>query len=53
MNYEIITVEYFGHEQDYVLIANDDGSFVSFSVDELNPNYVSFLQTLEDEQNGS
>jgi hypothetical protein len=42
MKYKEITVEFDGSK--HIIIDNGDGSFKSFPADELNPEYVAFLE---------
>jgi hypothetical protein len=49
MNYEEITVESMGITQKHIIIDNGDGSFKSFPADESNPEYVAFLEALDQE----
>lgn len=49
MNYEEIEIESLSGTQKHIIIDNGDGSFKSFPADESNPEYVTFLQALEDE----
>ena len=48
MNYEEIEVETFAGKQKHIIIDNGDGSFKSFPADESNPEYVAFLEKLEE-----
>jgi hypothetical protein len=48
MNYEEIEVESMAGTQKHILIDNGDGSFKSFPADESNPEYVAFLEALEE-----
>jgi hypothetical protein len=45
MNYKEIEVE----NQKHIIIDNGDGSFKSFPADESNPEYVAFLEALNNE----
>jgi hypothetical protein len=49
MNYEEIETEFMGITQKHIIIDNGDGSFKSFPADENNPEYVVFLEQLENE----
>jgi hypothetical protein len=50
MNYKEIETENFdGTTQKHIIIDNGDGSFKSFPADESNPEYVKFLEQLENE----
>jgi hypothetical protein len=45
MNYKIISVEGFdGVTYNHVLIDNGDETFVSFPANNLNPNFVAFIE---------
>jgi hypothetical protein len=48
MNYQEITIETFFGEEKHIVVENEDGSFKSFPADESNPEYVAFLQRLEE-----
>jgi hypothetical protein len=49
MNYEEIEVESMGKTHRHIIIDNGDGSFKSFPADESNPEYVKFLEALNNE----
>ena len=49
MKYEEIETEYMGITQKHIIIDNGDGSFKSFPADESNPEYVAFLEALDQE----
>jgi hypothetical protein len=49
MNYKEITVESMGITQKHIIIDNGDGSFKSFPADESNPEYIAFLEALDQE----
>jgi hypothetical protein len=49
MNYQEIEIEVMGKTQKHIIIDNGDGSFKSFPADESNPEYVAFLQALNNE----
>jgi hypothetical protein len=49
MNYEEIEIESMGVTYKHIQIDNEDGSFKSFPADENNPEYVAFLEQLENE----
>lgn len=45
MTYKIITVTAFGGlTSKHILIDNGDDTFVSFPVDDSNPNYIAFIE---------
>lgn len=48
MNYQEIEVESLGGTQTHIIIDNGDGSFKSFPADPANPEYVAFLEALEE-----
>jgi hypothetical protein len=47
MKYEEITLDLDGSK--HIIIENEDGSFKSFPADESNPEYVAFLEALDQE----
>jgi hypothetical protein len=47
MNYEEITSQTDGSK--HITIDNGDGSFKSFPADESNPEYIAFLEALDQE----
>ena len=47
MNYQIITVE--SDETKHIVIDKGDGTFTSFPAKNENPNYISFLRQLSEE----
>lgn len=49
MKYEEIETEFMGITQKHIIIDNEDGSFKSFPADESNPEYVAFLEALDQE----
>jgi len=49
MNYEEIEVESYGKKQKHIIIDNGDGSFKSFPADPANPEYVAFLESINDD----
>jgi hypothetical protein len=49
MNYKEIEVESFDGIQKHIIIDNGDGSFKSFPANESNPEYVAFLEALNNE----
>ena len=49
MNYTEIETEVMGKTQNHIIIDNGDGSFKSFPADESNPEYVAFLEALNNE----
>ena len=49
MNYQEIETEGRDGIQKHIIIDNGDGSFKSFPADESNPEYVAFLQALNNE----
>ena len=49
MNYEEIEVDSVGGVQSHIVITNDDGSSKSFPADPANPEYVAFLESLNDD----
>jgi hypothetical protein len=49
MNYEEITIAGPYGESKHIIIDNGDGSFKSFPADESNPEYVAFLEALNNE----
>jgi hypothetical protein len=51
MNYKEIEVDSVSGTQKHIIIDNGDGSFKSFPADPENPEYVTFLETLEAEKN--
>jgi hypothetical protein len=51
MTYEIISVIVDEVELEHVIVTNDDGSVKSFPVDEANPEYAAFLESLNDNTN--
>lgn len=48
MKYEQIEIESFGELQKHIIIDLGDGAFKSFPADESNPEYVAFLEALEE-----
>lgn len=49
MKYEIVnTTNYDGSNNQHIIIDNGDDTFVSFPVDESNPNYVAFIEANPD-----
>ena len=48
MNYQEIEVESLGGTQAHIIIDNGDGSYKSFPADPENPEYVAFLEALEE-----
>jgi hypothetical protein len=49
MNYEEIEVESYGVITKHIVIDNGDGSFKSFPADPANPEYVAFLESINDD----
>lgn len=49
MNYEIIEVETLDGVKEHVVIDLGDGAFKSFPADPVNPEYVAFLESLNDD----
>jgi len=49
MKYEEIETEFMGVTQKHIIIDNGDGSFKSFPADDSSPEYISFLEQLENE----
>ena len=49
MNYKEIEIEYPEAIYKHIVIDNGDGSFKSFPADESNPEYVKFLEALNNE----
>jgi hypothetical protein len=49
MNYEEITIQAPEGESKHIIIDNGDGSFKSFPANESNPEYVKFLESLNNE----
>jgi hypothetical protein len=49
MNYEEIENTFMGITQKHIIIDNGDGSFKSFPADESNPEYIAFLEALDNE----
>jgi hypothetical protein len=54
MNYKEIEVDSTQGTKKHIIVDNGDGSFKSFPADPENPEYVAFLEQLENEgiQNG-
>ncbi len=49
MNYKIISITNFDDSiSEYVLIDNGDDTFVSFSAEKSNPNFVAFIEANPD-----
>ena len=48
MTYQIIEVESFGATTKHIIIDNGDDTFVSFSAEESNPNYMAFIEANPD-----
>ena len=49
MTYEIISITNFDDSiSEYVLVDNGDDTFVSFSAEESNPNFVAFVEANPD-----
>ncbi len=48
MKYEIIKTTFMDIEQEHIIIHNEDGSFKSFPVSLDNPEYIKFLENIED-----
>jgi hypothetical protein len=49
MTFEEVEVESLAGLQKHIIIDNGDGSFKSFPADNSNPEFLSFLQALEKE----
>jgi len=49
MEYEEIETEFMGVTQKHIIIDNGNGSFKSFPADESNPEYIAFLEALDQE----
>jgi hypothetical protein len=49
MNYQEIEVESLGGTQKHIVIDLGDGAFKSFPADPTNPEYVAFLESLNDD----
>jgi hypothetical protein len=49
MNYEEIEIESLGETKNHIIIDNGDGSFKSFPADPANPEYVAFLESINDD----
>lgn len=49
MEYKEITTDIYGVTQKHIIIDNEDGSFKSFPADESNPDYIAFLEALDQE----
>ena len=49
INYEEIEVETASGIEKHIVIDNGDGSFKTFAANEDNPEYVSFLEALEED----
>jgi hypothetical protein len=47
MNYKEIEIETSEGTQKHIIIENQDGSFKSFPADESNPEYIAFLEVLD------
>jgi hypothetical protein len=50
MNYQEIEIETRNTKQKHIIIDNGDNTFKSFPADPENPEYVAFLQALEEEK---
>jgi hypothetical protein len=49
VNYKIISITNFDDSiSEYVLVDNGDDTFVSFSAEESNPNFVAFVEANPD-----
>ncbi len=48
MNYEEIEIDSVGGVQAHIVITNEDGSSKSFPADPTNPEYVAFLESIND-----
>jgi len=48
MNYQEIEVETLNGTQSHIVIDLGDGAFKSFPADPANPEYVAFLESLND-----
>jgi hypothetical protein len=53
MKYQEIETEGRNGIQKHIIIDNGDGSFKSFPADPNNPEYVAFLEALEDDSEAS
>jgi hypothetical protein len=49
MDYQEIENEFMGITQKHIIVDNGDGSFKSFPADESNPEYIAFLEALDQE----
>ena len=49
MNYQEVEVESLAGVQKHIIIDNGDGSFKSFPVDENNPEYLAFIEQLNEQ----
>jgi hypothetical protein len=49
MNYEEIEIESMGITTKHIIIDCGDGSFKSLPADESNPEYIAFLEQLEND----
>jgi hypothetical protein len=49
MNYKEIEIESYGTKSEHILIDNGNGSFKCFPADESNPEYIKFLEALNNE----
>jgi hypothetical protein len=49
MNYQEIEIDSIEGIEKHILIDNGDGSFKSFPADESNPEYIAFLEALDQE----
>jgi hypothetical protein len=50
MEYQEIEIESLSGKQKHIIIDNGDNTFKSFPADPENPEYVAFLQALEEEK---